>query len=241
MSSPTNLPTDKMKNYKILNNFIYHNNLIRPKDKIAIAVSGGIDSLTLAHFLKHYCKKRKDNISLEAVYIKIDEVMLNDERLNYLNSFFKDINVKFTIIDGHVSPNVNFHCYTCARERRKQLCIYAIEKGFDSIAFGHILDDYLETGLMNMITSGHFKSLVPLDVMFDGKVRIIRPLLRFNKKQIRKYAREMGFHEGKHKCDFEHHNIRDDVRNLIRETMKIHPNYKKSLRKVINKWNDMNI
>ena len=232
---------DKMKTLKVLNNFIYHNKLIQANDKIAIAVSGGIDSLVMSHFLKHYCDKRNDNIKLEAVYVKIDEVMLGDERLDYLDNFFSNLDMKFTVLTGKVPVNRDFQCYTCARERRKQLCIYAIENRFDSISYGHILDDYLETGLMNMITSGHFKSLVPLDTMFDEKIQIIRPLMRFSKKQIRKYARDNNFHEGKHKCNFEKHNIRDDVRKLIKDSLKIHPNYKKSLRKVINKWNDMNI
>lgn len=230
-----------MKKHKVLNNFIYHNNLIQDNDKILLAVSGGIDSLVMSHILKRYCDNRKANIYLEAVYVKIDEVMLGDERLDYLDEFFNLLDVKFTVLDGKVPVNVDFHCYTCARERRKQLCIYAIENGFDSIAFGHILDDYLETGLMNMITSGHFESLVPLDTMFEEKIQIIRPLLRFSKKHIRRYARDNHFHEGKHKCNFEKHNIRDDVRKLIKDSMNIHPNYEKSLRKVINKWNNLNI
>jgi len=230
-----------MKTHKVLNNFIYHNKLIQANDKIAIAVSGGIDSMVMSHWLKHYCDKRNDGIKLEAVYVKIDEVMLGDERLDYLEEHFKKLDMDFTILTGKVPVNVDFHCYTCARERRKQLCIYTIENGFDSIAFGHILDDYLETGLMNMITSGHFKSLVPFDTMFEKKIQIIRPLLRFSKKQIRRYARDNDLHDGKHKCNFEKHNIRDDVRKLIKDSSKIHPNYEKSLRKVINKWNDMNI
>lgn len=175
---------DKMKTHKVLNNFIYHNTLILPNEKIVLAVSGGIDSLVMSHWLKYYCDRRKDNINLEAVYVKIDEVMLGDERLDYLEEHFKKLDMKFTILTGKVPINVDFECYTCARERRKQLCIYAINNGFDSIAFGHILNDYLETGLMNMITSGHFKSLVPKDIMFEGKIQIIRPLLRFSKNKF---------------------------------------------------------
>ncbi|MBN2281232.1 MAG: hypothetical protein JXQ65_11685 [Candidatus Marinimicrobia bacterium] len=230
-----------MKTLKVLHNFIYHHQLIQPNNKILLAVSGGIDSLVMSHYLKDYADRRKENIKLEAAYVKIDEVMLGDEHMDYLENYFKRLNIDFTILPGKVPVNVDFQCYTCARERRKQLCIYAIEKGFDSIAFGHILDDYLETGLMNMITSGHFQSLVPKDTLFEGKIDVIRPLLRFSKKQLRKYARENDIQDGKHKCNFETHNIRDDIRKLIRDTSKIHPNYEKSLRKIINKWNGMNI
>ncbi len=230
-----------MKTFKILNNFIYHNNLIKKNDKIVLAVSGGIDSLVMAHFLKKYCDKRKHNIYLEAVYIKIDEVSLNYDRLDYLKDFFKKIDMNFKIIGGKIFQNVDFHCYTCSRERRKQLCTYAIENGFDSIAYGHILDDYLETGLMNMITHGHLESMLPFYTMFDNKIQVIRPLLRFPKKEIFRYARDNQIENGKHKCDFEANNIRDKARELIKIQKKIHKKYEHNLRKIINRWNDLKI
>jgi len=230
-----------MKYTKILNNFIYHNGLIKENDKIVMAVSGGIDSMVLSHLLKNYADRRKDNIFLEAVYVQIDEVALADERLNYLHHFFDQLQIRFTVLTGKIYQGVDLNCFICARERRKQLCTYAIESGFDSIAYGHILDDYLETGLMNMIAHGHLESLTPFDTMFDNKIQVIRPLLRFNKKQIYCYARNNGIKEGKHKCGYEHHNMREQVRDLILQQKKIHPVYRKSLRKIINKWNNMNI
>ncbi len=230
-----------MKFKKILNNFIYHNGLIKENDKIVMAVSGGIDSMVLSHLLKNYVDRRKDSLYLEAVYVQIDEVALADERLDYLSRFFDTLGVRFTILTGNIYQGVDLNCFTCARERRKQLCTYAIEAGYDSIAYGHILDDYLETGLMNMIAHGHLESLQPFDTMFDKRIQVIRPLLRFSKKQIYRYARKNGIKEGKHKCGYEHHNMREQVRELIRQQVKIHPVYRKSLRKIINKWNDMNI
>ncbi len=230
-----------MKTYKVLNNFIYHNNLINKNDKIVMAVSGGIDSLVMSQLLKYYCDRRNANIHLQAVYVHIQEVAISDDQINYLENYFTKQDIPFTVLDGKVYKNLKFNCYTCSRERRKQLCAYVIEHGLTSIAYGHILDDYLETGLMNMIAHGHLESLDPVDFMFDKQVKIIRPLLRFPKNEIYKIAHEKNLQPHKHTCGFEHHNMRDDVRQLIQQQEKIHPVYRKSLRKIINRWNNTRI
>ena len=80
-----------MNIYKKLNNFIYHNSLIKGNDKILLAVSGGIDSLVMTHFLKQYVDSRKAGIEIHPVYIQLEQVELVESRLHYVRDLFKSI------------------------------------------------------------------------------------------------------------------------------------------------------
>ncbi len=222
-------------------NSINKHNLVKPDQKILLAVSGGIDSLIMTILFNEYNKALNNSLDLQAVYIKIQQVTIEDQRINQIQKYLHEWNIPFQIINGSVSDDVKFRCYACAKERRKQLCIYSDKNNFDAISLGHILDDYLETGLMNMIFHGQLESIKPKDTMFNGTITILRPLLPIYKSKIIQYADSIKIELSKHDCMFEENNKRNEIRKMIKQLSILNKGYKSNLRKIINKWNNYEI
>ena len=62
--------------------------------------------------------------------------------------------------------------------------------GFSKVAFGHHKDDVVETILMNMFWTGQISSINPVQELFDGKIKIIRPLIFCEEKEMLSYSKE---------------------------------------------------
>ncbi|MGL4383647.1 MAG: tRNA 2-thiocytidine biosynthesis TtcA family protein [Bacilli bacterium] len=170
--------------------------LIKPKDKIMVCISGGKDSLLLAKLLQEYQKHGQDvDIQLEFVAMNpgfhpqnTQAMIDNAKHLGIpLRIFESDI---FKVVDMMA---VDFPCYMCARMRRGSLYSYAQELGCNKIALGHHFDDIIETTLMNVLYSGTFKTMMPkLKASNYENMELIRPMLNIREKDIISYTNYIG-------------------------------------------------
>jgi len=219
---------------------IFNNKLITPGDRVLIGVSGGIDSLVLTKLLCLYGSAKSNNITLQAVYVNIPRVEIPEKHFNRMKTYLSQWGVPFDVINGSIAEDVEFRCYACAKERRKRLCIYSRDNGFDSIALGHNLDDFLETGFMNLQYHGHLESLKPMDTMFNGFITIIRPMLFIPKRDILNYAKNEQINIEKHVCAWGRNNKRENTREIIANLKRTNKSFLKNLHKAINRWNCQN-
>ena len=220
-------------------NHIFHNDLIHDNDKILLAVSGGIDSLVMAHLFAHYQKKSSRNIKLQAAHIDIQQVSIGPGKLEQLREFFEGLGIDLQIIFARVDPERKYNCYSCSKERRKQLFTYYDKNDFSAIAFGHHRDDLIETGFMNLINHGNLETLKSLDLMFDGVIKVIRPLLAAPKKNIRHYANQKEIKViNKNECRYGLNSKRSEVRKYIRQISQDNKAFKKNLYSAILEYND---
>jgi len=220
-------------------NHIYHNDLIQNNDKILLAVSGGIDSLVMAHLFDHYQKKSSQNIKLQAAHIDIQQVSIGSKKINQLLKFFETLGIDLQTISAGMDPERKYNCYSCSKERRKQLFTYYDENDFSAIAFGHHRDDLIETGFMNLINHGTLETLKSVDFMFDGVIKVIRPLLAAPKKNIQYYAKQKQIKViNKNDCQYGLNSKRSEVRQYIRQISQDNKAFKKNLYNAILEYND---
>ncbi|MBF0594038.1 MAG: tRNA 2-thiocytidine(32) synthetase TtcA [Candidatus Omnitrophica bacterium] len=204
--------------------------MISEGDRILIAVSGGKDSLTLLNVMLHRQSIAPINFELMAMHVDLG---MPGPDLGLLEAYFKSTGVKhhikrtdlFKTIDGKKHPDLN--CFWCSWNRRKLLFKYAQDHGFNKIAFGHHLDDIVETILLNQFFKGELSSMCPKQVIFNGALTLIRPLAHENEQMIRLFAKGAGIGGlGGCRCPVSGHTQRAAIKKIIAEMEKVTPSIK---------------
>ncbi len=198
--------------------------LIEPDDNILVALSGGKDSLVLLDILSSRLRFIPINYTLHAAYVNVEIISPNAD-MSYLSSFCRDLNVPFhhkTItLDRHPGSKKS-SCFVCSWNRRKELFLMADALGCTKIAFGHHLDDIVETLIMNMTLHGKFSTMPVKLSMFNGALFIIRPLALLTGEEINRYAQLKQFKHLENRCEFGDTSKREEAKKIIREMERIH-------------------
>lgn len=169
--------------------------LVQEGDKIAVAVSGGKDSLLLAKLFQEL--QRHGNMKFELEFIAMNPGFhtINKERLkdncNHLEIPIKIFETDiFEVVDKIAN---DYPCYMCARMRRGALYAKAQELGCNKLALGHHFDDIIETTMLNILYAGSYKTMVPKlkSKNFKG-LELIRPMIYTKEKDIKRYTQNNG-------------------------------------------------
>ena len=169
--------------------------LVEEGDKIAVAISGGKDSLLMAKMFQEL--KRHGQVNFELEFIAMDPGYHKDIRQLLIdNCAYLEIPIKlfdaniFEVADEIAS---DYPCYMCARMRRGALYNKAEELGCNKLALGHHFDDVIETTMLNLLCAGNFKTMLPKlnSTNFDG-IQIIRPLYYIREESIIKFIQNSG-------------------------------------------------
>lgn len=164
--------------------------LISEGDKILLGLSGGKDSLSLAHILKHMQKVAPFNFEFKAITIAYGM----GEALETLHQHCLEHEIEHEIVDTKIfelaqekiRANSSF-CSFFSRMRRGALYTYAIENGYTKLALAHHLDDAAESFFMNFSHNGSLRSMPPVYKAENGLL-VIRPLIHVRERQLRDCA-----------------------------------------------------
>ncbi|MDD2447609.1 MAG: ATP-binding protein [Tissierellia bacterium] len=169
--------------------------LVEDGDKIAIAISGGKDSLLLAKLFQELHKHGNQNFQVE--YIAMDpgyhsEIrQLLEENCEYLQIPVKIFDADiFQVADKIAS---DYPCYMCARMRRGALYSKAQELGCNKLALGHHYNDVIETVMLNILCAGNFKTMMPkLKAKNFENMELIRPMYLIEEQYIQRFIQSSG-------------------------------------------------
>jgi len=216
---------------------IYDFEMIKEGDKIAVAVSGGKDSLSLLHVLRH--RQRIMPIKFDFVAVHID-FNFQDFDPAELIEYFKKHEFPYLVervdaLEGERYEDID--CFRWSRQRRKALFQLADREGFMKIAFGHHLDDIVETIVLNQFYRGEIGAMKPKQELFEGKITIIRPLAYVREEAMAYLARKLDIASmGQSKCANDDTSHRMKIKKMLREIEKDNPavvkNIYKSLRNI---------
>lgn len=169
--------------------------LIQEGDKIAVAISGGKDSLLMAKCFQELKRHGLMNFELEFIAMdpgyhpQIKELL--KENLDYLEipAHIYDSGI-FEVVDKVAK---DYPCYMCARMRRGSLYAKAKELGCNKLALGHHFNDVIETTLLNVLYAGNFKTMLPKlkAKNFEG-LELIRPLYLIEEDSIKRFIKNSG-------------------------------------------------
>jgi len=200
--------------------------MLKDKDRVLIAVSGGIDSLVLAWLLDFWRRKAPIVYDIMAVHIDMaPEAKQPGASALAIRRQLESIHIRLTVIPASWRPlppsdtideQRKGICYQCARNRRRQIFDFAGRHGFNKIAFGHHRDDIIETFFLNLCFAGNLSTMVPKQELFDGRLALIRPLAYLEKEEIRVLAGRLGLDPVRTSCIMSKKTRRHDVRNILK-------------------------
>lgn len=205
--------------------------LLEEGDRILIALSGGKDSLELVRLLAQRAKIYKPHIEVEAAHVIMDNIPYETDR-TYLEQFCADNGMRLHLLharfDERTDPRKT-RCFLCAWNRRKTLFEFAQENGFNKVALGHHMDDFLTTLLMNMTYEGSLQTMAPTLQLEHYPITLIRPLCMVHEADIRQVAEEQGFQKQKVACPYEEETSRTTMNQLLHQLEELNPEARYSL------------
>ena len=168
--------------------------MLRPGDRVAVAVSGGKDSLCLLHALAAH--RRRTPFPYDIVAVTLEQGKFKGA-IRRLEPQLAALGVPWVVRDEHetlqlVAGGVTHGCDVCSRNRRRALYRLAGELGCDALALGHTADDCAEALLRNILFNGRIASLPPVARSRKGAIRLIRPLVLVSEELTAAYARWRG-------------------------------------------------
>jgi tRNA 2-thiocytidine biosynthesis protein TtcA len=209
--------------------------MISDGDKIAVAVSGGKDSIALLRILAD--RRRFVPIDYELLAIHIDQGYPRS-RAMALARYFKKSQVKYHIEKSQAlkkTPPKNINCFWCSWNRRKALFQAADRLGCNKVALGHHKDDIAETILMNLFFQGEISAMRPKQELFNGKITLIRPLAYAEEEMIKRFAREEKLPHDDCVCPHAVVSQRSKMAKIIRELEKTCPELKTNIFKSLKR------
>jgi len=201
-------------------------NLVEAGDKIAVAISGGKDSLIMAKLFQEL--QLHGNVNFELEYIAMDPGYHENIKQLLIDNC-KYLNIPVKIFESRVFDIVDtiardYPCYMCAKMRRGALYAKAQELGCNKLALGHHFNDVIETTMLNVFYSGNFKTMLPkLKSKNFEKMELIRPLYYIEEQYIVDFIRNSGIWPLNCACMVAAKKVgnkRNEIKDLIKELKK---------------------
>lgn len=169
--------------------------LVEDGDKIAVAISGGKDSLLMAKLFQEL--KRHGQMNFELEFIAMNPGF-HDSNKELLLSNCEYLNIPVKMFESGIFEVVDeianeYPCYMCARMRRGSLYAQAQRLGCNKLALGHHFNDVIETTMLNVLYAGNFKTMRPKlkATNFEG-LQLIRPMYYIHEDDIKRYTQYAG-------------------------------------------------
>lgn len=196
--------------------------------KLAIALSGGKDSLTMLYFLKAISGRGFPELDLYAIHVGGEFSCGAGVNENYLRQICEGLGISFMSCQSSQKLET-LECYSCSRERRRFLFDAAKSVGATTLAFGHHRDDQAQTVMMNLLHKGEFAGNLPKIHMVEYGVTIIRPLIYIAEKDIRTFAQQQGFARVMCRCPVGQHSMRSQVDDILTQLEEKFPNARENI------------
>lgn len=213
--------------------------MIRDGDRVAVAVSGGKDSLALLQIMHEMSQGHNFEIDV----ITIDEGIpgYRDEALGIVSDVCGSLGVGHRVyaykdlfemsldeaLDMRQQPQNPrgargmSSCSICGTLRRRAIDIAAADVGADAVATGHNLDDMLQTFLINML-SGDTDKIAWMgpggatgETDAGASPRRIKPFCEIYESEIVFYAFASGLPFQQEPCPHMNEGIRTEIREFL--------------------------
>lgn len=205
--------------------------MIREGDRVAVALSGGKDSVTLLEALLLLQKRAPIDFSVCAFTVEQGKFLRPIEPLGeYLRArgiswtYFRD-NPSLQLLEDQPDHG----CDLCSRYRRRAVYEIAHDLGANVIAFGHTADDFCEALLRNTMFTGKLSALPPVTWSRAKEYRLIRPLVFVTEDITTAYAEHLAVPVIPCGCSQRTGTVRRALRDLFSGLEQEYPHLKENI------------
>ncbi len=219
-------------------------NMIQNNELVAVAVSGGKDSLALLKII--HKMSLTHNFKIKAITIDEGIPGYRNEALEIVQNFCNKLNVEHKVysykdlfkltldeaLDLRENEKIS-SCSICGTLRRRAIDFAAKDIGADVIATGHNLDDTLQTFVINML-SGDTNKIGWMDPDTSKNIlRKIKPFCEIYESEIVFYAFTNDIPFQSEPCPHMNEGIRTEIREFLNSLENQHSGIKNNLYKSI--------
>ena len=204
---------DQKKISRIYNKF---SSSLEIKENLAVAVSGGPDSLALAYLTK--CYSLKNNIKVQ--YYIVNHKLRKEASLEAetVKKVLRKIDIQCTILNWNgKKPSKNIQAI--ARDKRYFLLAKECKKNnIKYLLLGHHSNDLFENFLIRLVRGSGLNGLISFSKNTeygDQNLNIIRPLLNLEKKDLIHISNEVFSFSVKDPSNINENYKRTRIRNLL--------------------------
>ena len=214
--------------------------MIQEGDKIAVGISGGKDSLTLLYALFNLQKFYPKHFDFLAVTVDLGYKGFD---LSGIRKLCEELHIEYHIVSTKISEMISdgksegSACSLCARLRKGALNDAAKELGCNKVAYGHHMDDVIETMMLSLIYEGRFCSFWPVTFLNKTELTVIRPMIYVPEADVTGFQNKMNLPISKNPCPIDGSTKREYVKALIRQLNAENPGVKKRLFHAITNGN----
>jgi uncharacterized protein (TIGR00269 family) len=235
---------------------IAKNKMFKLDDRIAVAVSGGKDSLTLLHIMTKL-EKLFPKASLCAVTVDEGIQGYRDEAVRLANEYCQKLGIEHFIVsfkdlfDLHLDELVLLlkkkirassedlsPCAYCGVLRRRALNVVARQAKADKLALAHNLDDEVQTILLN-IMHGDAPRLARVKPFLEAThpmfVPRVKPICEVPEKEIAFYAYLNKTEFQGTPCSYASTAMRNDIRQMLNRIEESHAGTKYTIFRSVEK------
>src|SRR5262245_4540347 len=210
---------------------IHRFRMIRDGDRVAVALSGGKDSVTLLEALLLLAARAPVDFSVCAFTVEQGKFL---RPIEPLGEYLKGRGIAWTYYRDSPSLRLleeqpDHGCDLCSRYRRR--AVYEIARGLGAnvIAFGHTADDFCESLLRNTMFTGRLSALPAITWSRDKEFRLIRPLVYVTEEITTAFANSLGAPVIPCGCSQKAGTVRRSLREIFRELEQDHPDLKQNM------------
>lgn len=165
--------------------------MIRPTDRVLLALSGGKDSLALLQLLAHLRHSAPVDFDLEVVTVDPCTEGFRPAPLRpYVEALGLVHHYKTTNLHARARSQMRGYSFSAfaARIRRGIMYRVARERRCTVLALAQHLDDIAESFLMSLFHGGELRTMKAHYRTDAGDLRVIRPLCYCRERQLRDFA-----------------------------------------------------
>lgn len=205
--------------------------MIEDGDRVAVGLSGGKDSSTLFYLLSILQKQLPIRFELVPITLTMGFEGFDIQPLkDFVEALGYELHIKETFISQIVFDirKEKSPCSLCANLRRGKIIAYAKELGCNKLAYGHHLDDGIETFFMNLFFAGKLGVFTPVTWLDRSDITVIRPMIAVEERHIIQFVEAKGIPVLHNPCPANGKTKREEMKELVKQLSAKYPDLRQN-------------